>query len=424
MSAVSAGFIFCFCGFAKAVPGGVKVNGAEVGGLSYGAAVELLRKDVEDGLKGKTLIINGAKGQYVFTYPEISYKDDFRRVLGSAKKNGDYTADVRYYLCGVDEIIASICGQERVERAEPYAKFNASGEPFTYFAGNDGKQVNASALKADILASLKGGFEAVNVKYLTAFRRTTLQSVRLCTTLLGAYTTRFDPSNTNRASNIRLAAALLNGVVLDGGKTLSFNDTVGARLPERGFRKAKIIENGEYVEGVGGGVCQVSTTLYNAALLSGMTVTEYHPHSLAVGYVGPSRDAMVSGSSCDLKFKNPSSTPVYIRARTGDGSVTFELYGKSDGAKYSLQSVVTGSIPAEEELCDDPAQVREGKDGIISEGYLLISRSGYVKKIKLRTDRYAPQKRVALAENLSPPQENLPAFARANDYKKLIFNIQ
>lgn len=405
LSAVTAGFIFCLCGFARAVPKGVTVNGESVGGLTVGAAVEKLRRRAEEDLKGKSLKIIGEKTQYVFTYPEISYKDDFRQILGSAKRGGEYAAEVRYYLCGINEIVSNICREEKVEKVEPYAQFKTSGEPFVYFGGTDGRQADPSRLKSDILNSLKGGFEPVTVKYHTSFRSTTLSSVKEKTALLGRFTTYFDDSNINRASNIRLASALLNGVVVEGGKTLSFNDTVGARLPERGFKTAKIIENGEYVEGVGGGVCQVSTTLYNAALLSGMAVTEYHPHSLAVGYVPPSRDAMVSGSSCDLKFKNPSAFPVYIRSRTSNGAVTFEIYGKSDGASYSVESEVKEIIPAEEEQCSDPALVREGKDGVLSEGYLVINRSGFVRKIKLRTDRYAPQKRVTLAAGPPETQE-------------------
>lgn len=397
MSVISAGIIFCLCGFMRTVPKGVTVNGSAVGGMTLQGAVDALRKKTEEDLKGKQLKIIGEKSQYVFTFPEITYRDDYLNVLYAAKRGGAYSANVKYMLCGMDEIINSIAAEERVERVEPHALFNASGEPFTYFEGNDGRQVDFSRLKADILTSLKGGFEPVKIKYLTAFRRTTLASVRQNTVLLGKFTTSFNGSNVNRASNIRLAAALINGMELHGGKIFSFNAAVGERLPERGFRSAKIIKNGEYVEGVGGGVCQVSTTLYNAALLSGLTVTEYHPHSLAVGYVGPSRDAMVSGSACDLKFKNPSASPVYIRAHTKSDSVTVEIYGKSDGAQYSLESVVTGEIPAKEEFCTDPAQVKEGKNGVTSEGWLVVARGGFVKKIKIRTDRYAPQTRVKLS---------------------------
>lgn len=396
MSALTAGIIFCFCGFTAAIPKGVTVNGESVGGLSEKSAVQIVRSKIENELSQKSLKIIASDREYVFAYPEISYKDNVREILRAAKRNGNYTAKVDCYLCGLEEVVASITNEERIDVIEPYAEFNTYGTPFIYHQGSDGRQVDFTRLKADIQASLKGDFQPVTIKYFNIYRKKSLDTVKSETKLLGQFTTSFDSSNINRSSNIRLAAALLNGIILDGGKTLSFNDIVGARLPERGFLPAKIIENGEYTEGVGGGVCQVSTTLYNAALLSGMTVTEYHPHSLAVGYVEPSRDAMVSGSTFDLKFKNPSKTPVYIRSFTQNGTVSFEIYGKSDGATYSFESCITGSVPATEEVCDDPALVREGRDGITSEGYLIINRAGFVKKIKLRNDKYLPQKRIIL----------------------------
>lgn len=403
LSALLAGIIFCLCGFKTAIPKGVTVNGESVGGLSMQSAVQAVRTKIENELSQKTLKIIAADREYVFTYPEINYKDNLREVLRSAKRNGNYTAKVSYYLCGMEEIVWAICSNERIERVEPYAEFKAFGDPFVYHQGNDGRQVDFTRLRADIVASLCGNFEPITVKYFNIYRQKTVDTVKSETKLLSRFSTSFDSSNINRSSNIRLAAALLNGIILDGEKTLSFNDAVGARLPERGFLPAKIIENGEYTEGVGGGVCQVSTTLYNAALLSGMTIVEYHPHSLAVGYVAPSRDAMVSGKSCDLKISNPLKSPVYIRSHTDNGSVCFEIYGKSDGATYSIESSITGSIPAVEEFCSDPSLVREGRDGITSEGYLVINRAGFIKKIKLRSDKYLPQKRVILSDSVVPP---------------------
>lgn len=398
LSAFTAGIIFCLCGFKTAIPKGVTVNGEEVGGLTVQSAVKTVRTKIQSELSQKTLKIIADKRQYSFTYPEISYKDDLREVLRTAKRDGNYTAKVTYYLCGLEEVVAAICSDERIEKVEPFAEFKAFGDPFIYHEGSDGRQVDFTRLKADIQASLKGDFEPVTIKYFNIHRQKTLDTVKAETKLLSSFTTSFDSANINRSSNIRLAAALLNGVILEGGKTLSFNDLVGARLPERGFLPAKIIENGEYTEGVGGGVCQVSTTLYNAALLAGMTVTEYHPHSLAVGYVAPSRDAMVSGTTCDLKFQNPSKFPVYIRSCTQNGTVSFEIYGKSDGATFSIESQITGTISPTQELCTDPALVREGREGITSEGYLIINRAGFIKRVKIRTDKYLPQKRVVLSD--------------------------
>ena len=212
--------------------------------------------------------------------------------------------------------------------------------------------------------------------------------------LLSTFTTYFDGTNEARSHNIRLASSLINKTVLQNGDIFSFNNTVGQRTAERGFRTAKIIENGEFVEGVGGGVCQVSTTLYNAVVLAGCKIREYHPHSLAVNYVPPSRDAMVSGTFFDLKFENTTGSTIYITSVAGENYITFKVYGRDFGKRYTLRSCVTGTIQASEEFTDDASLVRVGRDGTISEGYLIITENGKSREIILRRDKYAPQKKI------------------------------
>ena len=224
--------------------------------------------------------------------------------------------------------------------------------------------------------------------------------------LLSSFTTYFDGGNEARSHNIRLAASIIDGTVIDSGGVFSFNETVGKRTPERGFKKAAIIENGEFVEGIGGGVCQVSTTLYNAALLAGCRAVEYHPHSLAVSYVPPSRDAMVSGTFYDLKLKNATKSTVYLKAVTGTNFVCFKVYGRNFGIKYSLSSLVTGAIEAPEEFTDDIALVRGGRDGTVSEGYLTVTENGVPRKIFLRRDKYSPIKKITLKTAEELPPEN------------------
>ena len=396
MLALTAGILFfCgfFCGFATLLPKDIKVNGIEVGGLTRREAARIIRQDFEDELKEKVLKICTKSGEYVFKYPEISYKDDLKNLLKTVKKGGRYSAEYECYLCGLNEIAPDICRNESVFMIEPYAVFNKEGAPFTYYAGNDGIIANEAELKRDILKSINGDFEKITLKYTYIKRTKTIEEVKKETALLSSFTTYFDGGNLTRTSNIRLAAAALNGSVLEGKKVLSFNHTVGERVKERGYLPAKIIVNGEFVEGVGGGVCQVSTTLYNAALLAGLDVTEYHPHSLAVGYVPPSRDAMVSGSSLDLKIENTSRTPVYVRAQTGKDFVSFKIYGKSAGATYELSSEITGSLPAPEEFTKEKDKAREGKDGVLSNGYLTVKRGSETKITLLRKDKYAPVKR-------------------------------
>lgn len=398
MLALIAGIIILSCAFKTTLPSGVTVNGVDVGGFTRERAALAVRAHTEECLKNKTLEIRAGTTVYKYSYPEISYTDNLYTLLKTVEKGKNYTADIKYYLCAAEQIASAICLAESVSVTEPYAEFKTSGQPFVYYEGNDGRRIDVNKLLNDISQSLNGDFLPVTAAYTRINRKTELQSVKNETKLLGSFTTYYDSSNLNRSSNIRLAAAKINGVKLTSGQTFSFNETVGERVKNRGFLPAKIIENGEFKEGVGGGVCQVSTTLYNAALLSGLTIAEYHPHSLAVGYVPPSRDAMVSGTFCDLKITNSHDKPVYIRALTQKGSVTFYVYGGGDGAEYSLSSEVTGSIATTEEFTDNPEAAREGKDGSTSQSFLIVKRGGYVKKTLLRKDKYQPVKRVVYRE--------------------------
>lgn len=411
MPALFAGFML-FCGFFFKIPSDVTINGVSVGGMSRGGAVLLVREKIEEELKNKKLTVVGRRKNYVFTYPEIGYKDDLQKLITTVKKHGSYTAEVSYYLNGINEIVSAISESESTPASEPYAIFNAYGTPFTYNAGYDGVQVDAAALNSAILKSLSGGFEKVTLKTSAVKRKSSIEEVRKDTRALSSFVTYFDGSNSSRSHNIRLAADKINGTVLKNGETLSFNQTVGARTEARGFKTAKIIEKGEFVEGVGGGVCQVSTTLFNACVRGGLKISEFHPHSLSVSYVAPSCDAMVSGTYFDLKVENVTGYTVYIRARTGKNFVAFDLYGRGDGAEYSYSPKITGSIPAPVETCDDESLAKDGKDGTVSEGYLTVKRNGINKTVLFRTDKYAPVKRIEYvppqdAENPGSEQQNL-----------------
>lgn len=210
---------------------------------------------------------------------------------------------------------------------------------------------------------------------------------------VAAYTTYYNPKDEGRCENIAIAAGLIDGVTVQAYGEFSFNATVGRRTAEAGFRQAKIIVNGEYVSGVGGGVCQVSTTLYNAALKAGLCITEFHPHSLQVGYVEPSRDAMVSSHS-DLKIFNPKSTPVYLSAKTFSGGVKITFFGKKDGDRYEIISKSIEKIPPPAPIVKESEKeeiLREERTGLKSEAYLERYRGDkLLERKRLRKDEYRP----------------------------------
>ena len=223
-------------------------------------------------------------------------------------------------------------------------------------------------------------------------------------TLRAQFYTSFPLSSNERKNNIRLASTSLDGTFIDVNAEFSFNKTVGARTEKNGYKTAKIIVGGKFVDGVGGGVCQVSTTLYNAVLLAGLKITEYHPHSLPVSYVAPSFDAMVNSNTADLKFINNTSNPIYIKTEVNSTQIKISIYGEKMVEKYVRQSVIVSEIPAPSEqiIIDDALEypslyegeskiVSYGKNGYFSEGYLIKYVNGKPVNItKIRKDKYSP----------------------------------
>lgn len=387
---VASALILC-CGFTYRLPKGVKVNGEDVSRLTVAAAKTLLRERTEQALKQKRLHICADERVYEYSYPEIDFTDGFEDTLKSIRKSGEYSARVTYFLNGAEEIADGLCSTLERAPKEPYAVFNAEGEPFTYYGGEDGIVCDRARLLSDIASSLNGAFEDVRICTDTVKCKYSLRDVKNRTKKLYSFTTYFDADNADRSYNIRLAASKINGLTLGAGQTFSFNGVVGARTQANGFRQAKIIENGKFVQGFGGGVCQVSTTVYNAALLSGLEICEYHPHSLRVSYVSPSRDAMVSGSYFDLKFKNTRLTPIYVRVNCTLSSVCCTIYGESDGYEYSFRSQVTGTVPRPPAVTiegEEDKVISYGRDGTVSEGYLIRKKGGQAESTLIRKDKY------------------------------------
>lgn len=166
---------------------------------------------------------------------------------------------------------------------------------------------------------------------------------------MSSYTTSFASSGEGRASNIRLAAAALEGCTVQAGQEFSFNAVVGARTIERGYKQAKVILNGEYVQGEGGGVCQVSSTLYNAWVLAGLEAVRVQGHSLPSGYVPMSQDATVS-EYIDLVLKNDTSYPVTIRTNADGTDLSIAIFGKKQPFKVTLMPEVLSVVPAGEDI--------------------------------------------------------------------------
>lgn len=236
--------------------------------------------------------------------------------------------------------------------------------------------------------------------------RRTEAELRRAATLAGEASTSIATSPANRRHNIALAASKIDGTQLLPGASFSFNTVVGPRTEANGFRTAKVISDGEFVEDVGGGVCQLSTTLYNAVLRAGLDVTVATHHSLPVSYVEPSRDAMVSTWQ-DFCFVNDTDYPVWIDAAVEGDSVRCAIFcaNRFAGERVVFRSVIVKEIPESDyriELADLGAGeteriVRAPKSGFVSELYRDRYRGdALIASERIRRDTYLPQKGLKL----------------------------
>ncbi len=172
------------------------------------------------------------------------------------------------------------------------------------------------------------------------------------TKLIGHYITYFNSANKERTHNISLAAEAINNHVVFPGEIFSFNKVVGKRTASRGYQPAPIIVRGELSEGIGGGICQVSSTLFNAADRSGLKILERYSHSKQVPYVPPGRDATVSWYGPDFTFKNKHHQPILIRAKTYPGKMVVLIYSSEEinTEKRKVPSTDSNTIIPEEPI--------------------------------------------------------------------------
>lgn len=218
--------------------------------------------------------------------------------------------------------------------------------------------------------------------------------------VMSSFSTDYSQSPKNRKYNIQLALKSLNNVVVKAGEEFSFNQVVGARTEERGYKKALVIFKGSYVEGVGGGVCQVSSTLYNAWLLAGLDAVSVKAHTLPAAYVDLSRDATVS-EYIDMKLKNTADSDITIKTEYNDSKITIKILGKAKEYEYRLISQKLETIPYDEDIIMIDEQGEDeyfiGKDGYVSRLIICIMKDGkIILKRELRKDYYKPQNSVKI----------------------------
>jgi vancomycin resistance protein YoaR len=278
------------------------------------------------------------------------------------------TTDVAIAGPGAEAWFAKL--RKTVERPPADAAFRPVGDGIEIVPAKNGLAVDVPATaKALLAAAVSPGERSATLVARTAeAERTTAEAQAMgIERRLSSYTTLY-AGTPDRITNLQLGVSLLNGALVAPGATFSFNDRVGERTIERGFRPAPVIIKDEYDEDVGGGVSQVATTVFNAAWEAGLKIAERNPHSLYISRYQLGRDATVNYPDLDLKFVNDTPKWIFVGGASGGAGITVSIYG--GGPERRIESG-TGSIRE-----TGPAPIRRVKDPTLLKGKTAIEEEG------------------------------------------------
>ena len=249
-------------------------------------------------------------------------------------------------------------------------------DPFTVYPSENGLDFKVSIEEANnILGDQTADEYTIPLKVLYPNVTTNMIGSEAFPDLLSSFSTKYSVRATARTTNLKLAASKINGTVLMPGETFSYNKVVGSRTIAAGYKEAPIYVSGEVVDGLGGGICQITSTLYNAVVYANLDIVERTNHQFVPSYVTASRDATVVYGSLDFKFKNNRNYPIKINCSVSGGIANFQIFGLKQDDDYDVEisSYETGRTAT----------------AIYSEAYKILKKDGkVVNKQLLSKDTY------------------------------------
>ena len=379
---------------------GISVDGIDVSNLSL---AEAMAKVVKEGkVPDKKLVLTYDDFKFEYPYSELGYKIDYSYGVLEAYKYGrsgspgerfvqvtklnsnpvNFELEGSFSETEIARVIDDL--NNMITRPPVDAKFSVVNGQKEVVEAVDGLKVDNEKTRDRIYKSLKTGEEVkivVDKKpanlYASAFDH--LKGP------IGSFETDYSSSVLNRKKNIQRAAEILNGLVIKPKEQISFNKVIGEISEETGFFPATVINEGNFDTGVGGGICQVSTTLYNAAVKADLSIDERRNHSRPVNYVPRGTDAAIAIGYLDLKISNPFDFPIYIGAEADDKIIRFTIIGDTDIKDYDVSLMVekVEDIKSETISRDNPnldqglrEVVQKGYDGSIYQSYKVKERNG------------------------------------------------
>lgn len=381
----------------------ITINGIDVGGLTAYEAETKVRSQMEPKLtepltlksEGKTWPLSFKDINFTFKYEDaalqaygIGHEGNFFRKISDTVRmqlsRSDITLAYEYdakHITSKLELIAKDIDQEAVDAT---IRLEKSG--FVITDEKIGRKLDQTQSFEKIKVEVEK-FEAAEIQLPVEVteplvKRSDLENIK---DNMGQYSTKFNAADVDRTHNVKLATNSANNVLLKPGEVYSLNKIVGPRLAKNGFKEAKVIINNELVPGIGGGVCQVSSTLYNAVLLSNLKIVERRSHSLPSSYVPLARDATISEDYIDFKFENNTPYPIYIYGEVKGSWVTFSIYGRNEhpGRSVKISTEVVKKTDPQVKIIEDPTlpagtEVEEKKayTGYVVKSYRIVTENG------------------------------------------------
>lgn len=334
------------------IENGVYIGGIDVSGMNTEEATDAVNQYVEE-IKAKTITLVGPKGNLNLTLENMGLSAETGAAVSEAVSVGKTGNLIKRFkelkdLENEHHVVDMGLSIDKQKTAETLnnksSKINIEaidnglkiedGE-FVYVPGQQGNEVDIATAVNELNDYIGTEWEIAAVENdeftLTSVisqPRGTEEELSVVRDLLGTFTTNYKSSSAGRAKNVENGASKIHGTILYPGDELSVYELVNPFTQENGYELAGSYLNGETVESFGGGICQVSTTLYNAALNAELEITQRYNHSMIVTYVNPSADAAIAGTYKDLRFRNSFDFPVYIEATWENRNITFNIYGK------------------------------------------------------------------------------------------------
>ena len=401
---------------------GVQAYGIDLGGKTKEEAVNILNDQLISLIGNKIITVTVGDKTFELKYSDISpsvsadetveeafnYGKD-NKMLEKKKiiENGvDYKVDtvLSYDEEKVKEFSNSVNDQVKVNAVD--AKISVNGSNVSITPEVIGKHIDIDDLCNKIKESIDPEkVETVTIDLQDYSPRITSADLNKITGVMSSYSSTFGTSDTGRVENLRIATGYINGTLLMPGDEFSYNNTIGPTTPERGYKEANTYVGSKIVPGYGGGVCQVSSTLYRAVIQANIRSTERRNHSMTVGYAKPGLDATVAAGYIDYKFVNTYDFPIYIQGYLSGNQVVFNVWGNKEamgGKTYELVNEILETYTyGTEEIQDHtlPEGTRvvtsSGSNGCKASGYLITYENGVqVNKELISTDVYSTRNEV------------------------------